>query len=92
MHFNRAEEEDKKAAERWKGDAYGVPVFVRCNCCGTCFHAPRRGHMLIISYHRLVLGTVAASFVGTYPSLQPSGIQMFVLSRHHHRNLDHHRF
>ena len=30
MYLNRAEEEDKKAAERWKGDADGILVFVRC--------------------------------------------------------------
>ncbi|KAH9987833.1 hypothetical protein BJV77DRAFT_1024490 [Russula vinacea] len=29
MYLNRAEEEDKKAAERWKGDADGILVFVR---------------------------------------------------------------
>lgn len=30
MYLNRAEEEDKKAAERWKGDADGILVFVSC--------------------------------------------------------------
>jgi hypothetical protein len=30
MYLNRAEEEDNKAAERWKGDADGILVFVRC--------------------------------------------------------------
>jgi hypothetical protein len=30
MYLNRAEEEDTKAAERWKGDADGILVFVRC--------------------------------------------------------------
>jgi len=29
MYLDRAEEEDKKAAERWKGDADGILVFVR---------------------------------------------------------------
>jgi len=29
MYLNRAEEEDKRAAERWKGDADGILVFVR---------------------------------------------------------------
>lgn len=29
MYLNRAEEEDTKAAERWKGDADGILVFVR---------------------------------------------------------------
>ena len=28
MYLDRAEEEDKKAAERWKGDADGILVFV----------------------------------------------------------------
>lgn len=31
MYLDRAEEEDKKAAERWKGDADGILVFVRLN-------------------------------------------------------------
>jgi hypothetical protein len=30
MYLDRAEEEDIKAAERWKGDADGILVFVRC--------------------------------------------------------------
>jgi hypothetical protein len=30
MYLDRAEEEDQKAAERWKGDADGILVFVRC--------------------------------------------------------------
>jgi hypothetical protein len=30
MYLSRAEEEDKKVAERWKGDADGILVFVRC--------------------------------------------------------------
>ncbi len=34
MYLNRAEEEDKETAERWKGDADGILVFV--SCCGTC--------------------------------------------------------
>lgn len=29
MYLDRAEEEDKRAAERWKGDADGILVFVR---------------------------------------------------------------
>jgi hypothetical protein len=33
MYLDRAEEEDKKAAERWKGDADGILVFVRRTCC-----------------------------------------------------------
>lgn len=37
MYLNRAEEEDKKAAERWKGDADGILVFVRF-AGGTCYH------------------------------------------------------
>jgi hypothetical protein len=35
MYLDRAEEEDKKAAERWKGDADGILVFVRCRGTST---------------------------------------------------------
>jgi hypothetical protein len=37
MYLNRAEEEDKKAAERWKGDADGILVFVRCVAAESAF-------------------------------------------------------
>jgi hypothetical protein len=52
MYLNRAEEEDKRAAERWKGDADGILVFVRC-WRNLLFYIPR-DHILIIPYHRLV--------------------------------------
>jgi hypothetical protein len=29
MYLDRAEEEDRKSTERWKGDADGILVFVR---------------------------------------------------------------
>ena len=39
MYLDRAEEEDKKAADRWKGDADGILVFVRRTCC-LCAQGP----------------------------------------------------
>ncbi|KAH9984129.1 hypothetical protein BJV77DRAFT_953380, partial [Russula vinacea] len=56
MYLNRAEEEDKKAAERWKGDADGILVFVQ----------------KFSSQTGLFSATVAAFLVGTYQTLQPS--------------------
>ena len=44
MYLNRAEEEDKKAAERWKGDADGILVFVRLQLLRNMLsYPPRRG-------------------------------------------------
>src|SRR6266851_8961964 len=39
MYLDRAEEEDQKAVERWKGDADGILVFVRCR--GKRYSSPR---------------------------------------------------
>lgn len=44
MYLDRAEEEDKKAAERWTGDADGILVFVRC--CGTSNYMIPQGDSL----------------------------------------------
>ena len=38
MYLDRAEEEDTKTVERWKGDADGILVFVRCPGLFTLFH------------------------------------------------------
>ena len=37
MYLDRAEEEDKKRVESWKGDAEGMLVFVRLRSYLQCF-------------------------------------------------------
>ncbi len=67
MYLDRAEEEDRKVAERWKGDADGILVFVRpLHRTKQHIQADRLGQTGLFS------ATVAAFVVGTYQNLQPN--------------------
>jgi len=77
MYLDRAEEEDKKAAERWKGDADGILVFVRSVEKKSCHvgHPMQLTTLLLCTMFPqtgLFSATVAAFLVGTYQTLQPS--------------------
>ena len=89
MYLDRAEEDDKKAAEMWKGDADGILVFV---CC------PRtRRYCLAIVHTLIIILFITDRFVLSHgrglscrdlpdPSTQLAG-HLHVLSRNHHPNL-----
>src|ERR1700677_2258629 len=66
MYLDRAEEEDRRVAERWKGDADGILVFVR-----SCYR-PRGHDADTLLQTGLFSATVASFLVGTYQSLQPN--------------------